>query len=371
MTTEIDIVNRALQVIGTRTTVTQSEFDNQTTNEAIQAQLVFDNTRDDLLRMAPWNCALRAQNLTYITSTPGTPENTSPATQLWERGQPMPPWAYEYQYPVDCLRPCWIIPAQQTGFTGTPITTAVIGGVPVNYTGAPVRFKVMTDTFYPVTAAAISAGGTGFAVGDIITLPGTTDGATPIGAPVQLQVATLSGSAIATVTVISQVPDTSASAPLGGSYFTKQTNPVAQDVVTRDSVEITTATGATFTLTYGSLSPQRVIVTNQEYATLAYIHRVTDPNIMDTLFQSAWISNLGANLVMALTGDKSLANMLIAGANKDILEARMADGNEGLTINDITPDWIRGRGYNAPDAYGGQSGPYSSFDWGGLLPGFV
>ena len=40
MTDNVDIVNRALQVIGTRTTVTAAELANQTSNEAIQANLI-------------------------------------------------------------------------------------------------------------------------------------------------------------------------------------------------------------------------------------------------------------------------------------------------------------------------------------------
>ena len=115
MTDNVDIVNRALQVIGTRTTVTAAELANQTSNEAIQANLILTQYRDQLLRMAPWDCALNYANLTYITSVPGTPENTSPVTTLWQKGQPAPPYAYEYQYPVDCLRACFIIPANQTG----------------------------------------------------------------------------------------------------------------------------------------------------------------------------------------------------------------------------------------------------------------
>lgn len=129
MTTNTVIVNRALQTIGTRTTVTDAELANNTTNEAIQANLILTNMRDDLLRMAPWDCAMKTANLVYITSQPGTPENTSPATQLWQPGQPSPPWAYEYQYPEDCLRACFIIPSTNTGFAdAAPITTAVTGG---------------------------------------------------------------------------------------------------------------------------------------------------------------------------------------------------------------------------------------------------
>ena len=172
MTTVTDICNRSLQIIGTRTSVTAAEIANSTTNEAIQFNLIYENYRDDLLRMAPWNCALKTANLTYITSVPGTPENTSPATSLWQPGQPAPPWSYEYQYPVDCLRAQYIIPANQTGYaSGVPITTAVTGGAAAFWRGPPIRFKVQIDSFYPVTAAAVVSGGTGYAIGDIITLP--------------------------------------------------------------------------------------------------------------------------------------------------------------------------------------------------------
>ena len=54
-------------------------------------------------------------------------------------------------------------------------------------------------------------------------------------------------------------------------------------------------------------------------------------------------------------------------ANAAIEAARTADGNEGLSINDVTPDWIRFRGTDFYDPY---SGPYSGFDWGGLFPSF-
>lgn len=360
MTTNTDIVNRALQVIGTRTTVTDAELTNQTTNEAIQANLILTAYRDQLLRMAPWDCALNYANLTYITSVPGTPENTSPATTLWAKGQPAPPWAYEYQYPVDCLRACFIIPANQTGSSGNiPITTAVTGGAPAFWAGQPIRFKVAIDQFRPVTAAAVVAGGTGYAVGDEITLPIGATTSPPIGAPVVLVVATLSGSAVATVTVKNQIAG--AATPQGGSYFGIQTGTIAQSSTTGSG------TGATFTLTQGVQGDQRVILTNQEYATMAYCRQVTDPNVMDPMFQEAWANVLGAGLVNALTGDKPLANQCIAQANKRIEEARKVDGNEGLTINDVTPDFIRIRGIAWTEGY---SGPWSGFDWGNLWPTF-
>jgi hypothetical protein len=361
MTATVDIVNRSLQVPGTRTTVTAAELLAGSSNEAIQANLVIDNIRRKLLRMAPWNFAMKSANLTYVTSSPGTPENATAATNLWQPGQPSPPWNYEYQYPVDCLRPCWIIPSTQTGFAGgIPITTAVTGGAASFWQGPPVKFKVQNDQFLPVTAAAIASAGTGYVVGEVITLAGTPSGSPPIGAPCQLTVTSVGGGGTVTgVSIINTVIGEAAS--LGGSYFGLQINPVAQGSSTGVGV------GATFNLTQGPVASQRVILCNQEFAIGVYVQDITDPNIMDDAFQDAWVKVLGATLTIPLTGDKKLANLAIQEANQIVMQARTMDGNEGFTVNDITPDWIRIRGVDFAEPY---AGPYTGFDWGGLYPIF-
>lgn len=354
----VDVVNRALQAFGKRTTITSTQLTNNSNNEAKQANLVLEPTRRELLRMAPWNCGMKFANLTLITAAQGTPGNSSSGQSQWEPGVPAPPWAYEYQYPVDCLKPCWIIPANASGvfINGVPLYPAGVttGALALTQTGSVVRFKVSIDDFIPVTSAVISAAGTGYAIGDEITLAETVAGDAPIGAPAKLLVATLGvGSAIATVTVVNQV--LGASPTQGGSYFARQTNPVAQSSTTGSG------SGATFTLTYGTKASQRVILTNQWEAILAYVKDQTDLNVMDPLFQDAWVNILAGKLVFALTGDKGLANSKIQLANIAISEARKADGNEGPVIDDRTPDWIRARGYLGADFY---SGP--GFDWGPL-----
>lgn len=352
MTTEVEIVNRALQSLGTQTTVASLS---EQSNEAIQANIILTKVRDDLLRMAPWNCATIFNNLTYITSSPGTPENQTSGTTLWARGQPAPPWIYEYQYPVDCLKPLFIVPQFQTGFAGgIPITTAVTGGGVSNWQGPPVKFKVALDEFVAVIDSVVAAGGTGYGIGDVITLSTTPVGSAPIGAPPKLLVATVAAGVVLTTTVVSQI--NGSVPPIGGSYFNIVPSPNAQSSTTGNG------TGATFNLVYGAARDQRVILTNQEFANLAYCRQVTDPNVMDPLFQDAWVAILAARLAMALTGDKGLANLKIQESNNYIIEARKADGNEGLTINDVTPDWIRIRGVNF-EAY---NTPYNAVDWGGL-----
>lgn len=362
MTDNLTIANRALAALGTRTTMTLSEFNNLTSNESQQLNLIFNPYRRQLLRMAPWACGLKTANLVYITSSPGTPENISAPTTLWQPGQPAPPWNYEYQYPEDCVRACWLIPATQTGFAGgIPITTAVTGGAASFWQGPPVKFQVQTDTFFGATAAAVAGGGTGYVAGDQITLAIGPNTSPPVGAPAILQVTAVGGGGVITTAAV--VPsiygeDTAQS----GAYFLPQTSPQAQGSTTG------VGTGATFNLTYTTTAgPQRIILTNQEFATMVYVQDVTDPNIQDDMFQEAWVRALGAGLVNALTGDKKLANQMVQELNRMIEIARTPDGNEGLTVNDVTPDWIRIRGIDFPEPY---AGPYSGMDWGGMWPIF-
>jgi hypothetical protein len=285
----------------------------------------------------------------------------SPATSLWLKGQPAPPWAYEYQYPVDCLRACWVVPQYATGFAGgIPITTAVTGGAPSFWNGQPVRFKVGVDQFFPVIGATAVSAGIGHKVGDVITLATGPTTSAPIGAPAQLRVNSVgSGGSIISISIISVIRGEELTGG-GGSYFAVQPNPVAQGSTTG------AGTGAMFNLIFGPKGDQRVILTNQEFAILNYVRDVTDVNVFDDLFYSGFAHALGAQLVMALTGDKAMANASVALANDKISKARAIDGNEGLTLNDVTPDWIRIRGIYFTETY---SGPYGwGYDWGTLWP---
>jgi len=355
-TTNADITNRALQTIGTRTTVTDAELAAQSTNEAIQASLVIEHTRKELLRMAPWDCALSHANLVYITSAPGTPENQT-QLQQWDRGVPAPPWGYEYQYPVDCLRACWIVPQMETGLAGNvPIFPVTTGWSPTVWVGPAVKYKVGIDQFMPVTGVVVAFGGSGYVVGEVVTLATTPAGSAPIGAPAKVRVLTIGVSGtLLTAEIVTQVLD----ATVGGSYFNVQSNPVAQSASTGSG------SGATFNLTFGTEASQRVILTNQEFAILAFVKNITEIDIMDPLFQNAWIHILGGRICYALTSDRNLANDKIKIANESIIAARTADGNEGLTVDDRTPDWLRVRGINYPNG-----SLATGFDWGGLWPLF-
>jgi hypothetical protein len=317
--------------------------------------------------MAPWNFSRKYATLTYITSQPGTPENSAAGAPLWTPGMPAPQWAYEYQYPVDCLRPRFITPQYTSLAGGTPIYPlgTVSGFSPIGWSGPALKYEVSSDQFYPVTSAAVASGGVGYLVGDAITLvqPSFTfiqNGISytmPVGAPAILIVTSAPGGIVSAVSVYNQVFNESTIAAFGGSYFSKQ-NPtgVAQGSTSGSG------TGATFNLFFGGQSSQRVLLCNQESAILCYNAVVTDPDVMDQFFQDAWASILSARLAFQLVGDINRANMGIQLANRIIAEARIADGNENLTVNDVTPDWLRTRGN-----YGGPNWEYTpnlSFDWG-------
>ena len=88
MTTNIDLTNRALAQIGTRSQITSMTDGSQ---EALYANLLYNGLRDFLLREGDYEFA----------STPVVP------TVI---GAPLPPWLYGYQYPVDCVRVKQLIP---------------------------------------------------------------------------------------------------------------------------------------------------------------------------------------------------------------------------------------------------------------------
>ena len=109
----------------------------------------------------------------------------------------------------------------------------------------------------------------------------------------------------------------------------------------------------------------KVIWTNQEQAILCYNKQITNPDLMDAQLQYAWVAALAGRMVYQLNGDKQQANMKLKEANDAIITARVADGNEGLTVNDVTPDWIRQRGIEYANDYGWT--PNQMIDWGNLL----
>ena len=145
MTADVDIANRALQAMGTRSTISSL---GDGSAEADAVNLIYAATRDELFRAAHWNFTRKTATLTLLKSAPGTPENagTQSATQ-WNPSFPAPPWLFEYGYPSDCLKLRFIVPQISTslGIAGAPLTSAAQSGIVPYWNGPPVRFIAASD----------------------------------------------------------------------------------------------------------------------------------------------------------------------------------------------------------------------------------
>lgn len=147
MTTVLDIANRALSAVGARSgaagTVTALQSLTAPSNEAFQVNLLFNATRDDLLRAAHWNFARSTGVLSLLKAAPGTPEYAGATTVTgWSNAFPPPPWLYEYSYPAGCLKMRSLCRQSQYSAGGTGCGFSVVGGLG----GGTQKFQVATDT---------------------------------------------------------------------------------------------------------------------------------------------------------------------------------------------------------------------------------
>lgn len=236
----LEIYNRALAEVGTRTTVASQT---EPSAEARQCNIAYPGVRDQLLRAANWNFARKTATLALLKAAPGTPENPNiPANPVWSNVYPPPPWLYEYAYPSDCIRMVKIIPQWQSN-------TGIVPPVFPQSTSTPIWW------------------------------------ATP------------------------------------GVKFAIQSDENDQN------------------------QPYTMCVTNAQQAIACYTREITQTEIYDPSFTEALVAALAGRLAISLTGNLQLAKMKYQIANDAIMEARRTDGDEGLTVDDRTPDWISGRGY--------------------------
>jgi len=117
-----------------------------------------------------------------------------------------------------------------------------------------------------------------------------------------------------------------------------------------------------------SPSSSTVILSNVQNATCVFTFDALYPNLWDALFHSAMVSYLASETAVALWAEKNiklgiqLRNEQIAITKGKLLEARVADGNEGTFSSDIQVDWMQAR--RAGGTWSGW-GPYGSpGDWG-------
>ena len=73
--------------------------------------------------------------------------------------------------------------------------------------------------------------------------------------------------------------------------------------------------------------------------------------MFDDQFLMALAAYMAHAMCPALTGDKAQAKILFELADKITRGAQSSNGNEGLTVMDSIPDWMRVRGYASDWAY--------------------
>lgn len=131
--TTTDITNRALQLIGTRTTIASLA---ESSNEAVQANLVFTAIRDWCLGAVNWNFARKTLKLTLLKQV------ANPPVAPWASASVSPPWMFEYQFPVDALKIQYV-------------TNSDINVGSTAWIGEPKRFVVAIDTITAVEQRVI------------------------------------------------------------------------------------------------------------------------------------------------------------------------------------------------------------------------
>jgi hypothetical protein len=94
-----------------------------------------------------------------------------------------------------------------------------------------------------------------------------------------------------------------------------------------------------------------VILTNQNQAIAVYTKNVTNTLLFSPEFIRAFALYLGHMIAIPLTGDKQLAKGLFDESTQLIRDAAASNQNEGLTVNESIPDWMRVRGYASDWAY--------------------
>jgi len=144
VTSSTDITNRALQAIGTRSTIASMT---EGSNESNNASLCYAATRQEIIRGAPWNFATATAALTLIKSAPGTVETPLyPVSGVWSNSYPPPGWLFEYGYPADCLRARKLVCNYSTPAGTTPPLFPFGTGAALAFWDLPgQRFQVTAD----------------------------------------------------------------------------------------------------------------------------------------------------------------------------------------------------------------------------------
>ena len=112
-------------------------------------------------------------------------------------------------------------------------------------------------------------------------------------------------------------------------------------------------------------NPIKVILTNLPAAQLIYTRDLSQsPDLWDSLFLNGCTAYLAAYFINALARNKAQFDDQVAIARGALDQARVANGNEGISNVDHAPDWLRARtvGGASWSFNGGRPGLYGGWD---------
>lgn len=141
MTSVVNIINQALNMIGEQTQVSSIDPSDGSPAANVAATL-YQTKADALMRAAPWGFATKQVYLTPLRSVISSDGSLS-------LDPPPQPWQYEYGYPSDCIRARAILPRinyASTSPSGTvvPLTTATTYDQ-WGWANGPIPFKIALD----------------------------------------------------------------------------------------------------------------------------------------------------------------------------------------------------------------------------------
>lgn len=103
----------------------------------------------------------------------------------------------------------------------------------------------------------------------------------------------------------------------------------------------------------GAGNARKIILSNLCQPIGVYNYDATDVTQFDVGFWEALVAMLCEKLIMPTTGNVGLKGSFIPIVEKRIIEAKAADGNEGVPTTDINVDWIQVRGFQGDYYYSG------------------
>ena len=302
-----DIANRALDAIAAGSTIGDIEDGSEVAQIALRHYAV---TRMQLLRTAHWAFARRQLPMVLLADATGNTPNVG--TKVADQQ-----FIYEYEWPIDCVKIIYIPWFWQ------------------NYSPGIVPGNLLQQPYFPNPQPAS---------------PFNDDFNSDFG-----------GQSSPNVPINPNTPMMTGN--YGQTPFAGQRPRPAPFIVTSDPNYPPAPGQQTWEVLGVSPIGRTVICTNVKNACLVYIYDALYPSTWDALFRAAMVAYLASEIALPVWAKRDrkfgleVRGQQIQIAKNKIIEARIADGNDGVFSSDIPVNWMQARrnGYNF--GWNGLGGP--------------